>query len=525
MADAPRPNSAIQVASQLKELWARQPKSRRLLAVVVGLGVVAVIAATQLLNRAERWTVVAETSPDDAQELFAALSSKGLPVRLRDGKVEVEAARSAEAQAIAASAGLPHAGKGWSLFDGSNLGQSSFAEQVNYVRALQDEISRSITTMAQVQSARVHLALGKRSVFKDQDELASASVALHLHPGQILTVDQVRGVRQVVANAVAGLKSDNVTVVDQHSNLLDSSAPGPADAKAELERSLALRVRSMLERIVGEGKVSVVMTADVDDRKMSQTEELYEQPGPAVMRSESQISEGDVGTGTVGGVAGTRGNLPGAPAATGTPASGSNARLQITKNYEPSKTVRQTVKPDIQLQRLHLAIVVDHKTDAAGKLVPRTPAELAELKALARQAAGLDDKRGDEIEVRSIAFTIPPELPAPVPPPDELPIVPIALAGGGLLLLVITIVVLRRGSKRRAAVPRELPITLAFPTPVAELERALATPPLSAKDQLALPANNPMRGRVLEMVRNDSDRAAEVFTAWLSEPAPRGAKS
>jgi flagellar M-ring protein FliF len=517
-------NGVAQVAIQLKQLWERQPKRRKTLAILVVLGIFAIVVIPSIVKHTETWTVVVEgSSPDDAQELLATLQGRGVAARLHEGKVEVPSERIDEARAIASSAGLPHTGKGFELFDGSSLGQSSFAEQVNYRRALQGELARSITALAQVQGARVHLALGRRSVFKDQDEPASASVALHLHPGQALTSEQVRGVRQMVAASVEGMKAENVVVVDNHGNLLDAADPGNSDKRAEIERTLTARVRTMLERVVGSGKVSVVTTAVVDERKLSETQEVYDQDHPAT-RSETRTIEGEGATQGVGGVAGARGNLPGAPAAAPTPGNPANGRVQETKNYELSRTVRQMTRPDAQLQKLYLAVVVDYKTGADGKPVPRSDKELAELTALARQAAGIDEARGDRIELRTIPFAPDAETAtaAAAPATGELPIVPIAIgAGGALVVLVVLGMLLKR--RRHARKPNT---QLAFPTPIAELERVLEARPsidlaaVAADAQPGLPPGKPVRDRVLEAVRGDVDRAAEVLTAWLSEAPP-----
>src|SRR5215831_6693550 len=228
MADAPSTGPAA-VANQLRELWGRQPRRRKLLAFVIALGIAGIVGFSTLVHHAEPWTVVADgSSPEDAQEIYAVLQGRNLPVRLHDGKVEVASERLEEARAIAAGAGLPHTGKGLELFDSSSLGQSSFAEQVNYRRALQGELARSITALAQVESARVLVAFGKRSLAKDQEQPASASVALHLHAGQALTADQVRGVRQLVAAAIENLKPEAVVIVDNHGNLLDGADPNAA---------------------------------------------------------------------------------------------------------------------------------------------------------------------------------------------------------------------------------------------------------------------------------------------------------
>ena len=314
MADAPPPTGAAAVAIQLKDLWGRQPRGRKTLAVAVALGIAGIVAFTTLAHHAEPWTAVAEGgSPDDAQELMVLLEGRNVPVRMHDGKLEVATDRLDDARAIAASAGMPRTGKGLELFDASSLGQSSFAEQVNYRRALQGELARSITALAQVENARVLIAFGKRSLARDQEQPASASVALHLHAGQALSADQVRGVRQLVAASIEGLRPDAVVIVDNHGNLLDSADPGAVDRRAEIERSVTSRVRTMLERVVGPGKVSVVTTADVDDRKVSETQEVYDAEHPA-LRSESRTIEGGDATSGIGGIAGTRGNLPGAPA-------------------------------------------------------------------------------------------------------------------------------------------------------------------------------------------------------------------
>ncbi|HUJ57876.1 MAG TPA: flagellar basal-body MS-ring/collar protein FliF [Kofleriaceae bacterium] len=531
MADAPTPsNPAAQVLSQARALWAKQPRGRKTLAIAVVLGVFAIVAWTQLVPHGPAWQVVADgASPDDSQELMATLESRGITAHLDGGKVVVQAERLDEARAVAASAGLPRTGKGLELFDATNLGQSSFAEQVNYVRALQGELARSISALAQVENARVHLALGKQSVFKDQEQGPSASVALHLHMGQQLTAEQVRGVRQLVAASVQGLKPEAVVIVDSHGNLLDSADPDAVDRKAEIERSVTLNVRTMLERVVGAGKVSVVTTADVDEGKVSETQELYDADHPAV-RSETHTIEGADATSGIGGVAGARGNLPGAPAPSPAPGAPQNSHVQETKNYELSRTVRQTVKPDVQLKRLHVAVVVDAKTGSDGKPAPRSDKELAELTAIARQAAGIDDTRGDKIEVHSLAFAEDPEAAVAAALPPSAAALPVPLwmigAGGGLVAIIALALILRRRGKGAAAAAAG---TLALPAPVGEIERALEARPSLA--MAAAPADMPnllpgrtVRDRVVDAVRGDVDRTAEVLTAWLAEPPRRGAK-
>lgn len=534
------------VVNQLKELWGNQSRGRRLLATLVVLGILGAVVFTRFIKTEAGWTIVADgASPDDSQELIATLEQRGMPVRLNAGKVEVRSDKVDQARAIAAAAGLPRVGKGFELFDGSKLGQSSFAEQVNFRRGLQGELARSIMAMAQVQGARVHLALGKRSVFKDRDQAATASVALHLHAGQQLGAEQVRGIRQLVAASVEGLRPDAVVVVDNHGNLLDGAEPTAANKSAAIELATTSRVRHILERVVGAGKVNVVTTAVVDDSDITETQEVFDNANP-VLRSESRIVDGpgalDATTlNGVGGVAGTRGNLPGAtpaaPAGNAAP-NNANGRLQETKNFEISRTVRSVKKPDAQLTKLYLAVIVDYKTGADGKPAARDDKELAELTALARQAAGIDDARGDKIDLRSIPFVadeVPePEVVAAAKPAESLLPVPMPVAIGaaaGLLVLIVVVLFVMRGKKAKKPVMKNM--TLALPAPVAELERALdaRTPQESEaeavaralpgiEERRALPGQN-TRDRVLAAVKSDVDRAAEVLTAWLSEPPPK----
>lgn len=532
--------------NQLKGLWTKQGKGVKLIAIVAIIGILGAVVVLNFVGKTEGFVAIAEgASPDDAQELLAALQTRNITAHLKDGHVEVAQSDLEAARAAAAAAGLPHTGKGFELFDGSNLGQSSFAEQVNYRRALQGELQRSITSLAQVQGARVHIALGRHSVFKDQSEKPTASVALHLHPGQTLSAEQVRGVRQLVAASIEGLAADAVVVVDNHGNLLDAASATSTNQKADLEHGVALRVRTMLERIVGAGKVSVVATATVDDSKSSQTEEKFDNEHP-VVRSETLSADGMSNEQIqviTSGVAGVRGNLGGG-AAGGVAGNGSGSgaaggRINDSKQYEISRRVSQTEKTSAKLEKLQLAVVIDYKSDDKGKPVARTDKELQELTAVARQAAGIDETRGDKIEVRSFPFAADPDAADVAPPvaaPAELPIMYIA-AGGGALVLLIVVALFLKARKRSKA--RNKPVSLALPAPIAELERVLDATPVDEKGHVqnppkldpaiadaaraGLPPGKAVRERVLDIVRDDVERAAEILTSWLSEVPPTNA--
>ncbi len=526
MADPVPTNAALQILAQLRDLWSKQAKGRKLVAIIALVAVIGVVAWSTLLHHGPEWTVVDDgSSPDALHDLKVSLGAENIPTRMTDGKLEVPSDRADDARAIAAKDGQTHIGAGMEDFRVANLGVSSFGEQVNYHHALEGELARTITALGPINHARVHLTFGKHSVFKDQEIAPTASVQLHVRGGQRLTTEQVRGVRQLVANSVEGLKPEAVTLVDA-TGPLESGPPTAADRTAEIERGATTRVRALLEQVVGPNKVLVVTTADVDYRKITQTEDLFDKDREAT-RSETRNIESPNAATQASGVAGTQGNLQGGGGPTAPGAA--NQKLQETKNYEVSHTVRQTTNPESTLQRLHLAVVVDYKADKDGKPVPRTPAELAELTAIARGAAGIDDARGDKVEVRSMQFVADAEPVAATPVATsataELPLIPIAI-GGGALLLVVAFLVFRRARKRRAAKSGPTSISLALPAPIAELERALeARPSLGTPERPGLPAGRPIQERVLDVVRADVDRTAGLLTAWLSEPAPKGAKS
>jgi flagellar M-ring protein FliF len=537
----PQTNQALTVIKQLRDLWNKQPKVRRTLAVLVVLGVLGFVGITTLTKHVETWTAAADgISPDEAQQLYSTLVSRGLNARFHDGKVEVHDEDLDQAHAIAATTGLMSAGKGLETFENNTLGQSSFAEQVNYRRALQAELARSIMSIGQIEFARVNLAFGRRSVFKDQETPPTASIALRLRAGQSLVADEVKGIRQLVASSIDGMKPEDVAVIDSHGHPLDAGEKANAGDGSTIEKTLSDQVSKLLETVVGKGHVQVVANVDLDTRKVVQTEDLYDKDSAAI-RSQARTVDGSDPTataaGSASGIAGVRGNLPGAtPAGMGT-GSGVGGKIQETTNYEISHTQRHTENPEVSIKKIHLAVLVDQDKGKDGKPVARSKEQMAQLLALARTAAGVDDARGDTVEIQSASFA--PEEDAmaePAAPKSELPFplpVMVGAGAGALVLLIVIALVLKKvlgKSKKSSATAMVKSNQIAFPTPVAELERVLdARPPASAElpVERELPALNPgksVQERVMDAVRGDVERAAGVLTAWLNEAPPKGAK-
>ncbi len=531
----------LAVLTQARDLWGKQPRGRKTVAMATLAVVVGIVVWATVLHKGEPWVVVSEgVSPTEVSELYSALRARDIPARMSAAnKIEVPSDRATEAASIATAAGIGNGIVGLEIVGDEPLGASSTTEQMNIQRGLQGELARMISGMSQVERARVMIAFGKHSPFKDQEQPPSASVALRLHSGQMLSGAQVQGIRMIVAKAINGLQPEEVVIVDQHGNLLLSGESTDADHKSAIERLTTLNVRGLLEKTVGAGKVAVVTTADFDTSKTNQTEETYNKDNP-VIRSESRTVEGPGATTGIGGIAGTQGNLPGAtPAAPTAGGSGAAGKLSETKNYEISRKVTQTEGANGVLKKLHVAILVDDKRDDKGKVVNRSDAEVKQLTSIARTAAGFDEARGDTLDLQAMPFAAETDLTAtpPVAPGEwaeqlPLPLPIMAAAAGGVLLLLVAVAfalfVRSRRRKARREAAEAMPIAL--PAPLAELERILearpAIPglPAASVPEAALPAGPSVQDRVLTAVRADVERAAAVLTSWLAEPPPKGAK-
>lgn len=329
--------------------------------------------------------------------------------------------------------------------DQEKFGISQFSEQVNYQRALEGELARTIETLGPVKRARVHLAMPKPSLFVREQKSPSASVTVNLEPGRALDEGQISAVVHLVSSAVAGLPPGNVTLVDQAGHLLTQSNTSSRDLNdaqlkyaSDVEGRVQRRIESILSPIVGNGNVHAQVTAQLDFANKEQTEEQYRPNGDAsqaVLRSRQLNESEQIGSGLPGGVPGALSNQP-APANTApitTPPAnqqnaqnaqngqnGQNAQQQAaagasagprntqrneTSNYEVDRTIRHTKMNVGDVQRLSVAVVVNYKTLPDGKPLPLTADQMKQIEDLTREAMGFSDKRGDTLNVVNSPFS------------------------------------------------------------------------------------------------------------------------
>jgi flagellar M-ring protein FliF len=481
----------------------------------IGLGVWSAISQAEAYQYA-----FTNLTPEDSSEAAGALKTAGVPFRLEAGgsALAVPASRVYDARLLLAGAGLPRGGGvGFEIFDRGDLGVSEFTQKVNLRRATEGELARTISRLTQVRSARVHLTLPEKGLYRDQDRPAAASVVVNLQPGHTLGDRELAGIRHLVSAAVPGLAPATVSVMDGRGQVLTTDgAMGEAMGyQRRLEKDLEQRVVDLLEQAVGPSAVVARVTATVDASEVQTSAQVVD-PDSAAVRSERKLSQQTVADGsTSGGVAGAAGNQP--LAATG-PSAGGRGRSQSTtddqtRNFDVTTTTTTTVAKVPRLQRISVAVLIDGKD---GK--PRPEAELARLGELAKRAVGFDQARGDTFDISSSPFVRAEEGAAEVAPKPswtEKPLVRTVLIGlGGLIALAIVAFALRG----RSGQPSQLPLLPG--ARVAEMEAALAREaaglPPGARPTLLDPASS-LRDRAKELATKDPARAASILKAWMAQ--------
>ncbi len=359
---------------------------------------------------------------DDAAEVIQFLKKERIEYRLVDQGRVIKVPRKDvyETRLKLVGSNLPRGGVGFEIFDKSNLGVTEFVQNINYQRALQGELARTIREIRQVESSRVHLVIPKKSLFIEEQKEATASVILKMKPGNRLNKEQVEGVMKLVAGSVEGLQPAQVTVLDTRGMVLSQEIMQPEDDKTmtasqisikrEYESNLEKRLRTMMERVVGLQKVVVRVSAPMDFSQVEKTEELFD-PDQTAVRSEHLLTAANQEPAAAGqGVPGVASNVPGATASTQT---GGGAKVSKkddqTRNYEVSKTVSHTLLPVGTVKNISVAVLVDGIYKEAGKdqkpeFVPRADKDLLVYTSMVKKAIGFNKKRGDQVEVACVPF-------------------------------------------------------------------------------------------------------------------------
>jgi flagellar M-ring protein FliF len=397
-----------------------------------------VLSLTLWSSQGDYKVLYANLSDKDGGAIIAQLAQMNVPYRHADGgaAILVPAAQVHDARLKLASVGLPKGSVvGFELMDTARFGLTQFGERLNFQRGLEGELTRSITALAAVQAARVHLALPNQNGFFREQQKPSASVVLTLYPGRSLDRTQVAGIVHLVASSVAELSPKAVSVLDQTGTLLtganDAAATSGLDAQqlqyvSQIEQGYAKRIFDLLEPVVGRDNLRASVTAELDFSQTESTSELFKpNQGEAAERAVRSQQSTEVGGSTgaaPAGVPGAASNQP--PQQATAPLTGSAAPLQGAQagggssssrrdsvtNYEVDKTVRVTRNATGSVKRLNAAVVVNNRsvTDAKGKTTtqPLAPDELEKLTALVKESVGFNAERGDSVKVINAPFRV-----------------------------------------------------------------------------------------------------------------------
>jgi len=557
---------------QLKKLLARLSLRQKISIVAAALLVAAaLIGFTQWRHESDFRPLYIGLSAEDAGAVIQKLKESGMEYRLSESGSTVLApsARLAELRLQLAAGGLPKSGRmGFELFDKSSFGMTDFAEHINYRRALEGELERSIISLAAVQQARVHLTFPKESVYLEGRQPAKASVVLGLRPGAQLSPQNVTAVCNLLASAVEGLAPEAVSVIDTRGDLLNrprksAEADGLERPEASLEyremveKSLLSKIQATLEPVLGADRFRASVSAECDLSSGEQSEESFD-PARSVMVS-SQKSEDIAPAAMAGGLPGTASNLPRPPARASGGMSGASRRSEEI-NYQSSRMIRHVKLPQGELKRVSVALLIDQEARWEGKpghlqqvLIPPSAEKLKTIHDLVAGVIDFKSERGDQLIVETLPFestlhTEPPPAPGPVSPPappglrvpDWLRSPKAVIAGAvGAVLLVFLAVMGLRMLKRRPKVDVTTAGALVAGTPALTGpdsvdkhiqehldDHADAQARLEAEALQAIKAPTPTTNKkdvlaryLREALKKDSAVQVQTLRTWLHEKA------
>ena len=528
-----QPIGASQMMDRVKVFWSGlRPQQRVYLGVGLAITLGVLIFFVKMISTPDYKPLMKGLEAADAQTISAQLAAKKIPYLVSpDGtSISVPADQVDAARLEVASHDSPHSGRiGFEIFDKVSWGQTEFDEKVNYQRALEGELERTIQTISNVKSARVHLVMATDSVFIDRERGAKASVTLRLRGGS-LSREELSSISRLVAGAVDELKPTDVVIIDADSNQSLGEGNGSGAGNDSIERELTQRLISTLSPVVGSDHIRATVNVEYETGSSEESQEKYDPAVSALLtmqHSEETTSPGAAN----GGVPGTSSNVPSAKA--GTPAATTKAMGQASRTdnntYGVNKTTRHVIEPAGGIRRLTAAVLVDDAIDhkrVNGKWVEqrnkRQPDELKLISDLAGAAIGFNSERGDVISVQNLTFDR--GEPADI---EKASLADEARKGLNdyasvvrfaallVLFLLVYLLTIRPLQKRALAAPPKEPGLLPVPVPV-DLELSpMDETPVDLAERSAI-----LKKQLAESVKADPERSVTAVRAWLREEAP-----
>lgn len=498
------------MADGMNELLARAGGLRKVVTIGVGVGAIALVLAVSQWATAPTWVPVVSGAPlESTGSITEQLDQAGIPYRLERGGLDIAVAATdvARARVALARSGLPTGGRpGMEIFDKPAYAMTDFTQRINYRRALEGELERTIGKMKSVETAQVHLAMHETSSFRAATTPREASVVLKLRGGEEPGADIVRGIAQLVASSVDGLESENVSVLDESGRLL-SAAAEPASAaglttrqlamQQEIESHLRTKAEEIVTQVVGRGNARVQVAASVNFDRLERTIQNVD-PERQVTSTEQKA---EIVPGSQGG------------------AGSSN----IATTFENSRSTEVYAPAVGGLRRLTVAVLVNAASDTARATPAWSAEQLARIDTLVRRAVGFDSLRGDQVSVVSVPFAV---AALPAPEPVVAPTAMQSVRENQSLIVRLASVVFAfvlgllalRASKPKTAGSRAPQLPAVMPAPaMASAPMADAVAARNATELAAAQANTDARRRVGTTVTQQPEVAAKLVRSWMRE--------
>lgn len=503
------------VSDQFKTLPMK--KKLMVLAVLV-FALTSMILIFTWVQRADYQALYSQLSEEDAGLIIQKLKEQKIPYKTEVGKILVPSDKVHEIRLNLASQGLPQGGGvGFELFDKTSFTMTDFVQKVNYRRALQGELSRTIRAFSEVEQCRVHISVPEKSLFTRNDERPKASVLVKFKQGRSLTQGQVQGIVHLVASSVEGLTAKDVAVVDNRGEMLTAHADettGITSSQIEyqrnIEKDLENRIMGILEPVVGKEKARAKVAAEIDFTKIEKTEERYD-PDSQVARSEQKTVEKTM-NGNRGGVPGVSSNLPGKTTTQVAASQGESEKKSETINYEISRITSHIVGASGEIKRQSVVVLVDgiyaaQQGTKEKTYTPRTEEQMSQLEEMVKKAVGFKPDRGDEVRVVNMQFESSGQEELPVPRKELLPLVltigkylvPVAVLAL-LILLIVRPLIKAISSPSLTQQP-----SLNLPRTVSEIEKKMEI------------SGTPSIENIIEWTKKNPKEATNLVKNWLEE--------
>jgi len=501
-------------------------------------------------------------APEDASIVIQKLKEGSTEYRLSNNgtTVSVPEDKVAELRLELAAAGVPKSGRiGFEIFDKTNFGMTDFAEHINYRRAVEGELERSVMAIAEVEQARVHITFPKESVFSEAQQPAKASVLIKIRPGANLPETAIPAITHLMSSAVEGLAPESVSVLDMRGNLLnrakragntsDDSSDAALEYRRKVEQDVTSKLDATLEPLVGAGRYRASVSAETDLTSGEQSEESFD-PTKSAMVSSQTSEDTSTPTRAIAGIPGTASNLPDAaprPQVTG----GGTSRKTENVTYQTSRTVKRTILPQGSIKRLSVSVLIDHEahwegagTNAKRVLVPPSPERMKVIHDLVAATAGFNMERGDQLFVEALPFESTLNLDPPMTalpatgtnskqrsPIEQLKTNPklLAISGAAVVVLLAGCGFLFARMRKASARAAKVRVTQALPEGTAagtaqELSRAAAAaqdtwaPSSSGAPNTLAPGRlETLTMQLRETAQKDTEVCAGVLRGWLKE--------